>query len=55
MLWKLYQLFSGVWHDLGFAWDDVESWMMERHIPAMQVIHVEVNPNSNNLGIEHLS
>ena len=43
VLWKLYQMFSGVWHDLGYAWDDVEEWMVQKHIPAMQVIHVEVN------------
>ena len=42
---KLYELFSGVWHDLGYTWDDFLDWMVTRHIPAMQIIHVEVRCN----------
>jgi len=38
---KIYDLFSGVWHDMGYTWDDFLKWMVKRHIPAMQIIHVE--------------
>ena len=42
VLKKLYEIFSGVWHDLGYSWEDLKDWMTARHIPAMQIIHVEV-------------
>ena len=47
VLRKLYETFSGVWHDLGYSWDDCMEWMVTRHIPSMQIIHVEVNYNYN--------
>ena len=49
VLRKLYEIFSGVWHDLGYTWDDCMEWMVTRHIPAMQIIHVEVNLKQCNL------
>ena len=43
VLKKLYEIFSGVWHDLGYSWEDLKDWMTSRHIPLMQLIHhVEV-------------
>ena len=43
VLRKLYETFSTVWHDLGYSWEDCMEWMVTKHIPAMQIIHVEVN------------
>ena len=38
----MYQIFSDVWHDCGYTWDDFMVWMAEKHVKFMQVIHVEV-------------
>lgn len=38
----MYSVFQTVWHDCGFAWSDMEEWMEQKHVPAMQIIHIEV-------------
>ena len=34
---KMYSVYSGVWHELGYTWEDFLSWSDGVHIPAMQV------------------
>lgn len=39
---KMYQTFASVWHECGYSWDDMLSWLDETHVPSMQITHVEV-------------
>ena len=38
----MYSVFQTVWHDCGFSWEDMEEWMEQKHVPSMQIIHIEV-------------
>ena len=38
---KKYTVFRTVWHDCGFAWEDMEEWMVQKHVPSMQILHIE--------------
>ena len=29
-------------NDCGFAWSDIEEWMEQKHVPAMQIISVNL-------------
>jgi hypothetical protein len=42
VLKKLYELFAPVWHDCGYDWENMLEWLEKKHIPSMQIIHVEV-------------
>ena len=39
---KNYDIFASVWYDCGFTWDDMEEWIDQKLVPAMQIIHIEV-------------
>ena len=34
-----YSIFSGVWHKLGYGWDDFLAWVENELIPEMKVSH----------------
>ena len=39
---KNYEIFSDVWAECGYTWDDMWDWVEKKMVPAMQIIHVEV-------------
>ena len=38
----MYDIFQTVWHDCGFTWEDMQEWLVQKHVPSMQIIHIEV-------------
>ena len=38
----IYSIFSGVWHTLGYGWDDFLAWVENELIPEMKVSHAWV-------------
>jgi hypothetical protein len=49
ILEHMYSIFSNVWHDLGYTWDDFLTWSDQRHVPSMQVTHVEIDHAQNHV------
>lgn len=38
----MYDIFQTVWHDCGYTWEDMMEWLGLKHVPSMQIIHIEV-------------
>ena len=55
ILEKMFSVFSGVWQEFGYDWEDFLFWSERAHIPAMQVatLHLHIAPLDNVLNKDY--
>lgn len=47
LAYYMFNVFSSVWEELGYSWEGFLEWSEKKHIPAMQVTHVENDQAEN--------